>query len=139
MTQLNTQVSVFNRHLSGVRIINLGTSSGTILLGYWDTSNEIFTYYGNNSILNSTDSSSGCYIQTLLRDDTNTVKIWLNNIPLTGGIDSSISTPISAWGRATSSPTSSNGFKQEIIYWESDQELNRIGIETNINNYWGIY
>lgn len=42
-------------------------------------------------------------------------------------------------GQNSSAGAALNGFQQELIFYESDQRTNRVGIETNINTYYGIF
>lgn len=50
-----------------------------------------------------------------------------------------ISTPILQLGRQTTGLSHLNGTIQEFIGYNTNQSANRISIETNINNYYGIY
>ena len=136
-TQLNFQLSVFNRTASAQRIVNLGSAVSAPYLAQWSTTDTIATYYGNSVITHTTSSATGIFIQTVLRNSSNVVKCWNNQTALTTGVDSSTSYNITYWGKSTS--PQSNGYKQELVYWNSDQEANRIGIETNANTYWNAY
>ncbi len=136
-TQLNFQLSVFNRSALTQRIVNLGSAVVAPYLAQWSTTDTIATLYGNSVITHTTSSATGIFIQTVLRNSSNVVKCWNNQTALTTGVDSSTSYNITYWGKSAS--PQSNGYKQELVYWASDQEANRIAIETNANTYWDAY
>lgn len=135
--QQHTQVAVFNRIDNTSRYINLGAAVSSPYIGYWfPTGNNVNTSYGS-TFQHGIDSSTGIYIQTVLRNSSNEVKAWHNNVAFSTIINSQTSGTFTYWGRS-SSPQSS-GYKQELIYWEIDQDANRTGIETNANTYWNAY
>lgn len=136
-TQLNFQLSVFNRAALAQRIVNLGSAVVAPYLAQWSTTDTIVTLYGNSVITHTTSSATGIFIQTVLRNSSNVVKCWNNQTALTTGVDSSTFYNITYWGKSAS--PQSNGYKQELVYWTSDQEANRTGIETNVNTYWNAY
>jgi hypothetical protein len=135
--KLNYQLAVFNRTADAQRIISLGNNSTSAYLGQWQTTNDLATLYGNTTITHLTSADTGCFIQTILRDGSNVVKCWNNQTALTTGTDTRTSYVFNYWGKYTT--PQSSGYKQELIYWTSDQEANRIGIETNANTYWNAY
>ena len=138
MTQTNFRLGVFNRTASATRIFGLGSTSATPFLGAWLAGNNIQSNYGNALVIHSNaNTSSGKFIMTVLRDSSNNVKCWLNNTALTTGTSSGTSNPITHFGAYPAATTA--GYKQEEVYWASDQESNRTGIETNANTYWTIY
>jgi hypothetical protein len=134
--QQNTQVAVFNRTVLAQRIINLGSGVSSPFIGQWNTSDVVQTSYGA-PFTHGTSAATGIFLQTVLRNSSNQVKAWHNNLAFPTVINSNINNSFNRWGKI-SSPQSS-GYKQELIYWTSDQETDRIGIETNINNYWNAY
>jgi len=135
--QLNYQLAVFNRTADAQRIISLGSNNSVPFLGHWLTNNNLTTLYGNTNITHLISADTGCFIQTILRDGSNVVKCWNNQTALATGTDTRTSYVFNYWGKSAS--PQSNGYKQELIYWNSDQEANRIGIETNANTYWDAY
>ena len=135
--QLNYQLAVFNRTADAQRIISLGNNTTSAYLGQWSTTNNLATFYGNTTITHLISADTGCFIQTILRDGSNVVKCWNNQTALTTGTDTATYRTFNFWGKYTT--PQSSGYKQELIYWTSDQESNRIGIETNANTYWDAY
>ena len=134
--QQNTQVSVFNRTALLQRIVNLGAAVSAPFIGQWNTTDAVVTSYGA-AFTHGTDSSTGIFIQTVLRNSSNEVKAWHNNVAFPTIINTNINNSFTYWGKNAS--PQSNGYKQELIYWEIDQDSNRTGIETNINTYWDVY
>lgn len=138
MTQLHFRLGVFNRQTTLIRNYGVGSNTSYPYLGRWDASNNILSGYGTAQITNSSNNTStGDFIMSVLRDSSNVNKVWLNNTALNTGTQSSTANPITHFG-AYSTVTSA-GYKQEEIYWASNQESNRTGIETNANDYWKIY
>jgi hypothetical protein len=135
--QLNYQLAVFNRPTASIANISLGNTVTSAFLGNWRADNTLATFYGNLVITHLTSTATGAFIQTVLRNSANNVKCWNNNVALTGGTDSRTTQVFTRWGQYTT--PQSSGYKQELIYWTSDQEANRTGIETNANNYWNVY
>lgn len=138
MTQTHFRLGVFNRTASATRIYGIGANVSTPKIGGWDASNAIASGYGTGTATHSaSNTSTGKLMMTVLRDSSNNVKCWLNNTALTTGTSSGTSNPITYFGAFSTVTTA--GYKQEEVYWASDQESNRTGIETNANNYWTIY
>jgi hypothetical protein len=135
--QLNYQLAVFNRTASAQGIISLGSNVTSAYLGYWQTNNVLSTFYGTTAVNHLTSTSTGIFIQSVLRDSSNVVKCWNNQTALTTGTDSTTSRVFTYWGKYNI--PQSSGYKQELVYWTSDQEANRTGIETNVNTYWNAY
>jgi hypothetical protein len=138
MTQTHFKLGVFNRTTTGTRIYGIGANAVTPKIGCWDANNSISSAYGTGTATHSaSNTSTGKLIMTVLRDSSNNVKCWLNNTALTTGTSSGTANAISQFGAFSTVTTV--GYKQEEVYWASDQESNRTGIETNANNYWTIY
>lgn len=134
--QQNTQIAVFNRTALAQRIINLGSAQSAPFIGHWNTSNVVATSYGS-SFTHGTSAATGIYIQTILRNSSNEVKAWHNNVAFPTIVNSNASNSFTRWGKSAS--PESSGYKQELIYWEIDQSANRTAIETDINTYWNAY
>jgi len=134
--QQNTQIAVFNRTALAQRITNLGSNSSLPFIGQWNTSDVVQTSYGS-AFTHGTSAATGIYIQTILRNSSNEVKAWHNNVAFPTIVNSNASGLFNHWGKSAS--PQSSGYKQELIYWTSNQEANRIGIETDINTYWNAY
>ena len=137
MTQLNYRLGVFNRNTTASRIYGLGSNVTNPSLGKWDASNIISSSYGTGAATHATSAATGAFLMSVLRDNTNTVKCWINSVAQTSGTSSGTSFGITHFG--ASSTVTSVGYKSEEIYWASNQESNRTGIETNVNNYWTVY
>jgi hypothetical protein len=83
-------------------------------------------------------STVGRCIMTSLKDLANLKVAYRNGVQLTNtATEAPISQTLNAFGRYTTSQTA--GQYQEYIYWDSEQSANRIGIETNINDYYNVY
>jgi hypothetical protein len=134
--QQNTQIAVFNKTALAQRILNLGSASSAPFIGQWNTSDVVQTNYGL-TFTHGTSAATGIYIQTVLRNSSNEVKAWHNNVAFPTIVNSNASNLFTHWGKSAS--PQSSGYKQELIYWISNQEANRTGIEDNINIYWDAY
>jgi len=134
--QQNTQIAVFNRTALTQRIINLGSSVSAPFIGYWNVSDVVQTSYGS-PFTHGTSAATGIFLQTVLRNSSNEVKAWHNNVSFPTVINSTVGNSFNFWARSSS--ITSSGYKQELIYWTSDQEANRTAIETDINTYWNAY
>jgi hypothetical protein len=134
--QQNTQISVFNRTALAQRILNLGSNTSSPFIGHWNTSDVVQTSYGS-PFTHGTSAATGIFLQTVLRNSSNEVKAWHNNVAFPTIVNSNASGLFNHWGKSAS--PQSSGYKQELIYWTSNQEANRIGIETDINTYWNAY
>jgi hypothetical protein len=83
-------------------------------------------------------STVGRCIITSLKDGSNLKVAYRNGTQLTTtATQAPTATTLNTFGQASAFFTS--GQYQEYIYWDSDQEANRIGIETDINTYWDAY
>lgn len=84
-------------------------------------------------------STVGRCILTSLRNSSNLKVAYRNGVQLAL---TSVQTPqvgtLNTFGQL--SPTVfTSGQYQEYVYWDSEQSLNRLAIETNINNYWNAF
>jgi hypothetical protein len=126
-------------------------SSGRILVGLagaqylWALySNDLYYLQGNSSGYqgsNSTDTSTAYSLLTGLRESGGSMKLYKNaSLIASTFVSSALGTGINKIGWYDTVPTAKTyGILQEIVYYNSAQETNRNGIETNINSYYGIY
>lgn len=136
--QLMYHYMVFNRTSNALSVAGLSRSSTTAptMLRWFATTGDIRSYI-STAILHSTNTATGSNLITTLRDSSNVVKMFRNNVALTTGISSDIGATFDSWGNANASTNSGNF--AELVHWNSDQEANRTGIETNVNTYWNAY
>ena len=125
------------------------TLAGRILLGlagnqyYFGLSSDNNYYLQANTSgyqsSTTTDTSTSHLLLTGLRESGGTQRIYKNGNQITSTFNTfSLGQNINSIGVYFSS-TFSNCRLQEIIYYNSAQENNRTGIESNINSYYGIY
>ena len=136
--QLMYHYMVFNRTSNALSVAGLSRSNNTIptMLRWIATSGDI-TSRLNTVITHSTNTTTGSNLITTLRDSSNVVKMFRNNVALTTGVSSDIGATFDSWGNANASTNSGNF--AELVHWNNDQEANRTGIETNVNTYWNAY
>ena len=136
--QLMYHYMVFNRTSNAQSVAGLSKTNNTLptMLRWLATSGDIRSYI-NTAILHSTNTSTGSNLITTLRDSSNVVKMFRNNVALTTGVSSNIGATFNTWGNANGSLNFGNF--AELVHWNSDQEANRTGIETNANTYWNAY
>lgn len=129
---------VFNRTSNALSVAGLSRSNNTAptMLRWIATSGDITSRF-NTAIVHTTNTATGSNLITTLRDSSNVVKMFRNNVALTTGISSDIGATFDSWGNANASTNSGNF--AELVHWNSDQEANRTGIETNANTYWNAY
>jgi hypothetical protein len=74
-----------------------------------------------------------------LKNNANLAVVYQNSValPNTSTIAPAVGT-MNTWGQQSTNLFYSGEY-QEMIYWDSEQSANRIGIETNINNYYNVY
>jgi hypothetical protein len=74
-----------------------------------------------------------------LKNNANLAVVYQNSValPNTSTIAPAVGT-MNTWGQQSTNLFYSGEY-QEMIYWDSEQSANRIGIETNINDYYNVY
>lgn len=89
--------------------------------------------------IHSTNTSTGNFIMTSEKNASNLKTAYLNGSALltTSTEAPSAGTSINSFGISGGNITTCQ--YQEYIYWDSEQSVNRVAIETNINTYWTIY
>ena len=136
--QLMYHYMVFNRTSNAQSVAGLSKSNNTFptMLRWLATTGNI-TSYLNTGIIHSINTTTGSNLITTLRDSSNVVKMFRNSVALTTGVSIGIGATFDSWGIANASRNSGNF--AELVHWNSDQEANRTGIETNANTYWNAY
>lgn len=131
--------TVYTRLLTNDQMLILGQGTAGLKIYQWlSNGNTISEITPSNIITHqSAVTSTGSYILTALRDSSNLVKAYKNNNALTSGTDSGVNINVGTWGRLGSFIT--RGRMCELIFWNNNQENNRTGIETNVNEYYAIY
>ena len=137
-TQLFYSTSVFERLTSGIRSIPFGrttTSNNTPF--WWNPTNGIYSNMTTQNLHDSSQTQTGEFLQTSLRDSSNNLKYWLNALAGT------IKTYANGTGQLDSIGSMTtlyhNGIICEAIYFNDDQESNRTAIESDINGHYSIY
>jgi hypothetical protein len=131
---LVSSVYVGNR-VSG-NIISFGSSNNEQANSFRWLSNNNLSSFGSST--NGTSSLTGDFIAFTQRLGNSDVNMWINNVQQTSGI-SIINNGPNSFGNSDNT-IFNNGYFQEGILWNgNDQSSNRTAIETNINNYYGIY
>lgn len=132
-TQLFTEFVKFNRPSSGLMSCFLGASAGNPFSLFWFSNNTIYTGFGSSAIAhNASQTGTGQFLFTTLRNSSNDVKIWRNTLALTTMNYANTTLNFDFLGYRNGNFLS--GYIQEHVYYNSNQETNRTLIETNINS-----
>ena len=117
------------------RILN-STSTNSLITSS-RVSNTVFT--GANVVESAYASNNQNVIVSLIESTTSTTKFFynLNNIAIAS--PGSADWGILAFGSTSARPEPANGQIKETIVWATDQSSNNIGIQNNMNAYYGIY
>ena len=143
ITQFTYAASSYNS------LVGQRTSAGRILMGLAGNQYNFALWSDNNYYLQAntsgyqasttTDTSTSHLLLTGLRESGGNQRIYKNGNQITSTFTAfALGQNINAIGLYPSS-NFSNCRLQEIIYYNSAQESNRTGIESNINTYYGIY
>jgi hypothetical protein len=125
------------------------TASGKILIGLGGSQYNFALWSDNNYYLqanssgyqgsSSTDTNTSHLLLTGLRESGGSQKMYKNSNEISSNFVSlSLSQNIQSIGRYLTSFYGTCRL-QEIIYYNTAQESNRTGIETNINDFYSIY
>lgn len=134
-------ISMFRRFGTADFLVHLGKStsvSPSSLL--WLGAGSAFSVRSYMSTLLSFQlvSTVGRCIMTSLKDASNLKVGYRNGVQLTSTATQAPSAgTLNVFGATSTLRTS--GQYQEFIYWNSEQSVNRVGIETDINTYWDAY
>ena len=136
-------ISMFKRTATTNRLIHLGYSNSTTpntLLWFDSAVSYVVRNYMPTSFDFDNISTLGRCIMTSLKNSSNLKVTYRNGVQLTNTSTEAPSTGnnLNVFGQVAATSQTSGQY-QEYIYWDSDQEANRVGIETNINTYWNAY
>jgi hypothetical protein len=94
----------------------------------------------STAVIHGTDSRTGAFVATSLKDASNVKRIYLNGSQLatTGTEASQAGSNMDRFGQSGAT-LFMGGRYAEYVYWNSEQSTNRTGIETNANTYWNVY
>lgn len=131
------QSFVGRRNASGRRLMALG---GTYLFTIW--TNNIYYFnavVGFQTSSNASDATTAHLLLTGLREASTSIKMYKNSVLIasTTNIDSTFNT-INTIGLYTATNSFNFGELQETVFYNTAQESNRTGIETDISTYYGI-
>lgn len=131
-------IEVFNRTSSTLFSIGLGfiTTNNSSMM-YWDNVGVLQSRWSSGNITHITDNLTGKFLITTLRDGSNVVKMYRNNIQLTNGTQNGNATSFNAVGRLVSALNT--GYMSELVLWQEDLESSLNNIQQNVNDYYGIY
>jgi hypothetical protein len=139
-------MGVLNRTSSGNIITSIGVAAtfagvnGQQPFVWFPASGNSVRSDMSTAVIHATDSRTGAFVATSLKDDSNVKRVYLNGSQLatTGTQAAQAGVNMDRFGQ--SGPTLfMSGRYAEYIYWNSEQSANRTGIETNVNTYWNVY
>lgn len=136
-TQLFFHTFVFNRASTGIRSMGLADNASVPLCFHWASNDGVYSAIASTTLHDASQTGTGDFLATTLRDSSNNVKIWRNGSADTTKTYANSADTFNRIGFRAGQYH--NGHMQELIYWNSDQESNRSGIESDINTYWGVY
>lgn len=136
-TQLFYQSYVFDRGSTGIHSVALCAATGTPFVWLWFNNNAIYSGMGGTQLHDSSQTGTGDYLATCLRDSSNNVKIFRNGSADTTKTQADAGQNLSQICNRNGNYTT--GYMQELIYWNSDQESNRSGIESDTNSHFSIW
>lgn len=138
-TQEYYQHFVFNRASSGVYSIGMGISSGANPTPFlWFVDNKTYSAFSATTAHDASQTQTGDFIQTSLRDSSDNVKFWENGTSKTTKTNSGATNSCNQIFRYGGGGYMA-GHVQELIYWNSDQESNQSGIEADANAYFSVF
>lgn len=139
-------MGVLNRTSSGNIITSIGVAAtfagvnGQQPFVWFPASGNAVRSDMATAVIHATDSRTGAFVATSLKDASNVKRVYLNGSQLatTGTQAAQAGVNMDRFGQ--SGPTLfMSGRYAEYIYWDSEQSANRTGIETNVNTYWNVY
>lgn len=128
---------VYNRASTGIMSTGLAGTASTPFGFLWFSNNGHYSGWDTTTLHDATQTSTGDFITTSLRDASSNVKLWTNGSAGTTQTDSGTAkTLVTAFNR---NGNHHNGYAQELILWNSDQESNQSGIEGDANTYFSVF
>jgi hypothetical protein len=139
LTQNYLTTAVYSRTLTNDQMLTIGEGIGALRLYQWLLNgNTVSEITSGNIITHQTGvTTTGAYILTSLRDNSNVVKAFRNTTTLSTGTDSGVNISLRTWGRLGSFTT--RGRMVEMVLFLNDKESSRADIVTNQNTYWNVY
>lgn len=128
---------VFNRSSSGIISVGVGRSTTRPFPFLWFSDNTTYHDFGSAISHDTSQTQTGDFLYTVLRDGSDNIKFWENGSAKTTKTGALSSSTFDRLG--IRSGNHHNGYMQECVFWASDQESNRSGIETDVNGYWGVF
>jgi hypothetical protein len=133
-----TQLLIMSRASTGIISIGIGSSPAANAHPFlWFTNNTMYTGFGTTTIHDTAQTNTGDFIITTLRTSADDVKMWRNSTALTTRNYANTVVEINRLGNRAG--FLHDGYMQEAIYWEADQESNQSAIETDANNFYSIF
>jgi len=129
---------VFNRAASGDQSSGFGRATAQTGRPFlWFTNDTIYSGMPNITSHDTGQTGTGDFLATSLRDSSDNLKYWINGTAKTTK-NYGVGTPVTMNG-VGGDYYRHKGYMQELIYWDTDQESNRSGIETDTNGYYSIW
>lgn len=137
-------IGVVNRTANTNNIAHIGIAgafggvNGQTPLVWFATTGEVRSAMFS-SLIHGTNTSTGAFITTSEKNASDLKSIYINGTALatTATEATSTGTNINSFGQSGGTTTTCQ--YAEYIYWNSEQSANRVGIETEINNYYNVY
>lgn len=137
-------IGIVNRTANTNNIAHIGVAgtfagvNGQTPLFWFATTGEVRSAMFSN-LIHGTNTSTGAFITTSEKNASNLKSIYINGTALatTATEAPSAGANINSFGQAGSNTTTCQ--YAEYIYWDSEQSANRVGIETEINDYYNVY
>lgn len=137
-------IGVVNRTANTNNIAHIGVAgtfagvNGQTPLVWFATTGEVRSAMFSN-LIHGTNTSTGAFITTSEKNASNLKSIYINGTALatTATEAPSAGANINSFGQSGGTTTTCQ--YAEYIYWDSEQSANRVGIETEINDYYNVY
>jgi hypothetical protein len=106
---------------------------------YWAATTGAIRSDMYSTLSHGINISTGAFIMTSEKNASNLKTVYLNGsaLPITATEAPAAGNNMNIWGFPNGNPTTCQ--YQEYIYWNSEQSVNRIAIETLINDYYAIF
>ncbi len=128
---------VFNRASSGIISTGLANTNATPYPMLWFSNDTVYSGTQTTTAHDSSQTATGDFIHTTLRDGSNNVKMWVNGVAKT--TQTNTGSTLSFELAFNRNGFLHSGFVQELIFWDTDQESNQSGIEGDANSYFTVF
>lgn len=137
-------IGIVNRTANTNNIAHIGIAgsfggvNGQTPLVWYATTGEVRSAMFS-SLIHATNTSTGAFITTSEKNASNLKSVYINGTALatTATEAPSAGNVINSFGQSGGTTTTCQ--YAEYIYWNSEQSANRVGIETEINDYYNVY